>query len=68
MAEKFHATNALMIIQSFQDDDRKNHFSDYQNFIHAYGVTAEKQTIQAIAKVGNIQVFCLWVNSPATKK
>ncbi len=65
MAKKFHAKNALMIIQSFQSDDKKNHFSDYQNFLQAYGVSAEKETIQAITKVGNIQVYCLWVNSPS---
>lgn len=63
MAEKFHAVNALMIIQSFQVDDNKNHFSDYQNFISVYNVEPIKEHIQRISSVNGIDIYVLWVFS-----
>jgi len=33
MAEKFHAKNAIMIIQSFNDNNKENHFDDFAKFI-----------------------------------
>jgi hypothetical protein len=38
MARKFHAKYAIMIVQSFVEDDNKNHFKDFKEFIEAYGV------------------------------
>jgi len=36
MAEKFHAKNAIMIVQSFNHKDKENHFNDFSNFIKLY--------------------------------
>lgn len=63
MAKKFHANNALMIIQSFQENDDKNHFKDYQEFISTYNVEPLKECIQKITSVGEIDVYALWVFS-----
>jgi hypothetical protein len=63
MAKKFHAKKALMIIQSFQENNNKNHFIDYQNFILAYNVEPLKEHIQKITSVGEIDVYALWVFS-----
>lgn len=62
-AKKFHANNALMIIQSFQENDDKNHFKDYQEFISTYNVEPLKECIQKITSVGEIDVYALWVFS-----
>lgn len=63
MAKKFHANNALMIIQSFEENDAKNHFIDYQNFISAYQVVATKEQIQKLTSINDIDVYALWVLS-----
>ena len=63
MAKKFHANKALMIIQSFQEDDERNHFDDYQKFISAYGIKAIKEQIQKIRFINGIDVYVLWVFS-----
>ena len=63
MAKKFHANKALMIIQSFQENDDKNHFTDYQNFISVYKIEPIKEQIQQISSVNGIDVYVLWVFS-----
>lgn len=63
MAKKFHAKKALMIIQSFQENDEKNHFKDYQNFISSFKIEPLKEKIQHISSVNGIDVYVLWVFS-----
>jgi hypothetical protein len=65
MAEKFHASKAMMIIQSFEVDDSKNHFRDYAAFVGAYGIEAEKGIVQKLSCIqkNGMDVYVLWVNS-----
>ena len=63
MAEKFHAKNALMIVQSFEANDELNHYSDFKDFIENYGVFSEKETPIKVAKYNGIDIYVLWVNS-----
>ena len=63
MAKKFHANKALMIIQSFQESDNKNHFVDYHNFISTYNIEPVKEQIQQITTVDGVDVYVLWVFS-----
>lgn len=66
MAEKFHAKKAMMIVQSFEEDDALNHFEDYKNFISSYKVVPEKEKIQQLnldGKINGIDVYSLWVSS-----
>lgn len=63
MAKKFHAKYAFMIIQSFTRSDDKNHYSDFENFIGAYGEQSEKERPIRLTKVDNIEVYAMWVYS-----
>ena len=63
MAEKFHAKYAVMLIQSFEDDDKKNHFNDFQSFVSAYGITPVKDRPLKLTETNGIEVYTLWVNS-----
>ena len=44
MAEKLHAQNAIMIVQSFNENDSENHFSDFVDFIEVYGFRNAENT------------------------
>ena len=63
MARKFHAKYAIMIIQSFVEDDTKNHYSDFQSFIEAYNVKVDKEKPIKLTEVDGIHVYALWVFS-----
>jgi len=63
MARKFHAKFALMIIQSFVEDDDKNHYADFKTFTQAYEVQAIKGIPLKLTEVDGIHVFALWVYS-----
>ena len=64
MAEKFHAKNAVMIIQSFNDNDKQNHFDDYAKFIALYGIqNAEKSKLYQLKVLEGITIYAGWVYS-----
>lgn len=64
VAEKFHAKNALMIIQSFNDNDKENHFDDYDNFIRLYHDSPiEKSKLYKLVELNGINVFSAWIYS-----
>lgn len=63
MAEKFHAKNALMIVQSFEANDALNHYSDFKAFIENYGVSSQKEIPIKVARYNGIDIYVLWVNS-----
>ena len=64
IAEKFHATNAIMIIQSFEIDDNKNHFSDFFDFLKLYNhPSVNKSQLYNLNNVNGIDVFAGWVYS-----
>jgi len=63
MAKKFHAKYAFMIIQSFTENDNKNHYSDFEDFIKVYGKQSKKEKPIKLTKVDNIEVYAMWVYS-----
>ena len=63
MAEKFHAPQAIMIIQSFESDDKLNHYPDFVTFIEAYGKTAKKEQPIQLAKSENLTISAMWIYS-----
>lgn len=64
MAEKFHAKNAIMVIQSFEDDNKKNHFQDFQQFLTCYGISnIEKSKLYKLTDYNGIVVYAGWVQS-----
>lgn len=68
MAEKFHAKNAIMIIQSFNDNNKENHFNDFVKFIELYGISsAEKSKLYQLTEINGIEVFAGWVYSKCQK-
>jgi hypothetical protein len=68
MAEKFHAKNAIMIIQSFNDNNKENHFNDFAKFIELYGITTVKKSkLYKLTDINEIAVFAGWVYSKCQK-
>ena len=67
-AEKFHAKNAIMMIQSFNNNDKTNHFDDYAQFIALYGIeNAEKSKLYKLSDIDGIAVYAGWVCSECQK-
>lgn len=64
MAEKFHAKNAIMTIQSFNDNNKENHFDDFTKFMGLYGITSvEKSKLYKLTELNGIAIFAGWVYS-----
>lgn len=64
VAEKFHAKNAIMIIQSFNDNNKENHFNDYVNFIKLYEISSiEKSKLYKLTELNGITLYAAWVHS-----
>ncbi len=63
MAKKFHARNALMVIQSFTESDKDNHYEDFEKFVSAYDQKPTKGRPIEIAKSGDINICVMWVQS-----
>jgi hypothetical protein len=62
-ARRFHARVAVMVVQSFVDSDKDNHFADYKAFLRLYGQSAVKNRLIYLADVGGIRLFSGWVQS-----
>lgn len=64
MAEKFHAKNAIMIIQSFNDNNKENHFDDFNKFLELYEISSvEKSKLYKLTEINGIEVYAGWVYS-----
>ncbi len=63
MAKKFHARNALMVIQSFIESDEDNHFKDFEKFVNAYDQTSTKERPIKVGKSGDVDIYVMWVHS-----
>jgi hypothetical protein len=63
MAKKFHAKHALMIIQSFENDDNQNHYGDFSDFVEAYGKVPSKETPITLTQIEDLTISTIWVNS-----
>ena len=62
-AKRFHARQAVMVIQSFVEPDSENHFSDYSQFIGLYGKTATKGKLTFLTELEGIGLYSAWVYS-----
>ena len=60
-AHRFHAKYAIMIIQSFMDDDSENHFSDFGAFLHLYGKETKKGILINLCGSPECQIYAAWV-------
>lgn len=63
MAKKFHAKNAIMLIQSFIEPDDENHFEDFCQFVKLYKQTPVKGQPLLLMKQGDLNIYAIWVNS-----
>ena len=58
MAEKFHAKNAIMIVQSFNDNNTENHFNDFSDFVKLYHHdSAEKEKLSLVSTKKHYSFF-----------
>lgn len=62
MAEKLHANYALLVIQSFEQDNEMNHFVEFESFIAPYGVAVSKDTCISLGTVNGIHRYAVWVS------
>ena len=62
-AKRFHAPYAVVLIQSFEPDDSRNHYGDFSDFVALYGKQAQKNTLIELAKPQGIRLFAAWVQS-----
>ncbi len=58
-AERFNATIAVMLVQSFSKDDEW--FADFADFASVYGLKPEVNRIDFATEIENIKLFLGWV-------
>ncbi len=63
MAEKFHAKNAMMIVQSFVESDEENHYADFERFVSAYTVGCLKNEPILLIQNEHINIYAMWIYS-----
>ena len=63
MAEKFHAKNAMMIVQSFVESDEENHYADFERFVSAYTVECLKNKPILLIQNEHINIYAMWIYS-----
>jgi hypothetical protein len=66
LAREYHSTQAIMLVQSFEKDDKKNHLCDYVAFGNLFGKSLSKGEIVEVSTINGIQLFLGWVESQAT--
>ena len=62
-AKRFHASFAVMVVQSFEPDDSRNHFGDFLDFVALYGREAHKDSLIELTTVQGVRLFAAWVQS-----
>lgn len=62
-AKRFHASYAVMVVQSFEPDDSRNHYSDFVDFVALYGREAHKDSLIELTTVQGVRLFAAWVQS-----
>jgi len=62
-AEKFSASNALMMVHSFSQT--YEHFDDYEKFLSLYNLSAKKDTMIGPVDINGINLFFAWVKGEA---
>lgn len=62
-AQRFHATTAILVIQSFVADDTENHYPDFKAFVQLFGQTPAKDQLIPLSTSGRIKLWAAWVQS-----
>jgi hypothetical protein len=62
-AARFHAPFAVIIVQSFVDDDTVNHYEDFCKFIRLFTKTPVKEKLIEISNPRGRRLFAAWVQS-----
>lgn len=65
-AKRFHAKYAVMLVQSFESDDAKNHYADFCYFVSLFGAKPAKKTLIEISRPHGRRLFVAWVQSKPT--
>jgi hypothetical protein len=67
-AKRFHCESAVMIVQSFVEEETDNHFMDYHQFLQLYDVTAGKDKLIFLKDIDGIRLYSAWsiANSKGT--
>ncbi len=63
-AKRFHAKNAIMVVQSFAEDDSENHYPDFEALIKCFGQLPKKEKLIFLKTIDNIKLYAAWVYSP----
>lgn len=63
MAKKFHAKNAVMMVQSFVESDEENHYEDFVRLVKSYAQDSVKEKPILIGQFDQINIFVVWINS-----
>ncbi|TKJ37956.1 hypothetical protein CEE37_13420 [candidate division LCP-89 bacterium B3_LCP] len=59
--KRFFARYAIMLVQSFVENDDENHFDDFIAFIELYGKKAKKGTLIRLYENTKYQLYAAWV-------
>lgn len=65
-ARRFHAPYAVMVVQSFVDDDNENHYGDFCNFVRLFDKTPTKRALIEISRPHGRTLYVAWVQSRPT--
>lgn len=65
-AKRFHANFAVLLIQSFVDNDSENHYDEFEKFLGLFKKTALKNTLIEISNPSGLHLYAAWVQSKAT--
>lgn len=62
-ARRFHAAFAVMLIQSFVDNDAENHYGDFGEFLGLFGATPAKNRLIGLSQPHGRTFLAAWVQS-----
>ena len=62
-AKRFFASHAIMLVQSFVENDDENHFDDFIAFLELYGKKAKKRTMIKLYDNTKYRLYAAWVQS-----
>jgi hypothetical protein len=62
-ARRFHAPYAVMLIQSFVDNDAENHYGDFGEFLGLFQATPVKHQLVELSRPFGRKLFAAWVQS-----
>lgn len=62
-AKRFYCKAAVMIVQSFVEQDADNHFEDFVQFVELYNAMPAKDELAYLATIDGIRLYSGWVYS-----